>query len=130
MNNKDKDFEILYNRAKELTGKKELNKSVQYAHVGCALMTDRGNIYTGICIVANCGIGFCAEHAAIAEMLKNNESRIMKIVATDKNGAIPPCGRCRELMKQINYDNLKTEIMISNNKICTLDELLPHVWLP
>lgn len=54
-------------------------------------MTDRGNIYTGICIVANCGIGFCAEHAAIAEMLKNNnnESRIMKIVATDKNGAIP-----------------------------------------
>ncbi|MBQ3408293.1 MAG: cytidine deaminase [Clostridia bacterium] len=130
MNNKDKDFEILYNRAKELTGKKELNKSVQYAHVGCALMTDKGNIYTGICIVANCGIGFCAEHAAIAEMLKNNESRIMKIVATDKNGAIPPCGRCRELMKQINYDNLKTEIMISNNKICTLDELLPHVWLP
>lgn len=90
-------------------------------------MTDRGNIYTGICIVANCGIGFCAEHAAIAEMLKNNnnESRIMKIVATDKNGAIPPCGRCRELMKQINYDNLKTKIMISNNKICTLDEWLP-----
>ena len=37
----------------------------------------------------------------------------------------PPCGRCRELMKQINYDNLKTKIMISNNKICTLDEWLP-----
>lgn len=126
----DKDFEILYNKARELTGKKELNKSVQYAHVGCALMTDKGNIYTGICIVANCGIGFCAEHAAIAEMLKKNESRILKIVATDKNGAVPPCGRCRELMKQVNYDNLKTKIMISNDKIVELDELLPHVWLP
>ena len=112
-----------------MTGKKELNKSVQYAHVGCALMTDKGNIYTGICIVADCGIGFCAEHAAIADMLKNNESRITRIVATDKNGVVPPCGRCRELMKQINYDNLKTEIMISNNKIVTLNELLPHVWL-
>ncbi|MBR3697675.1 MAG: cytidine deaminase [Clostridia bacterium] len=128
--NMDKDFEILYNKARELTGKKELNKSVQYAHVGCALMTDKGNIYTGICIVANCGIGFCAEHAAIAEMLKKNESRILKIVATDKNGAVPPCGRCRELMKQVNYDNLKTKIMISNDKIVELDELLPHVWLP
>ena len=93
-------------------------------------MTDKGNIYTGICIVANCGIGFCAEHAAIAEMLKKNESRILKIVATDKNGAVPPCGRCRELMKQVNYDNLKTKIMISNDKIVELDELLPHVWLP
>lgn len=126
----DKDFEILYNKARELTGKKELNKSVQYAHVGCALMTDKGNIYTGICIVANCGIGFCAEHAAIAEMLKNNESRIVKIVATDKNGAVPPCGRCRELMKQVNYENLNAKIMISNDKVVKLNELLPHVWLP
>ena len=126
----DRDFEILYNRARELTGKKELNKSVSYAHVGCALMTDKGNIYTGICIVANCGIGFCAEHAAIAEMLKNNESRIVKIVATDKNGVVPPCGRCRELMKQVNYENLKAKIMISNDKIVELSELLPYVWLP
>lgn len=126
----DKDFEILYDKARELTGKKELNKSVQYAHVGCALMTDKGNIYTGICIVANCGIGFCAEHAAIAEMLKNNESRIVKIVATDKNGVVPPCGRCRELMKQVNYENLKAKIMISNDKIVELSELLPYVWLP
>ncbi|MBR2704522.1 MAG: cytidine deaminase [Clostridia bacterium] len=126
----DKDFEILYNKAKELTGKKDLNKSVQYAHVGCALITDKGNIYTGVCIVACCGIGFCAEHAAIAEMLKNDESRIVKIVATDKNGAVPPCGRCRELIKQINYDNLKTEVMISNDKVTTIEKLLPDVWLP
>ena len=126
----DKDFEILLKRAKEITGKKELNKSLSYAHVGCALMTDKGNIYTGICVVADCAIGFCAEHAAIAEMLKNNESRILKIVATDSNGAVPPCGRCRELMKQVNFENLKTEIMIGENQIVTLAELLPHVWLP
>ncbi len=73
----DKDFTILYNKAKELTGKKELNKSISYAHVGSALLTDKGNVYTGVCIVADCGIGFCAEHAAIAEMIKNNESRIL-----------------------------------------------------
>ena len=126
----DKDFELLYQKAMALTGKKELNKSVAYAHVGCALMTDKGNIYTGVCIVTDCALGFCAEHAAIADMIKHDESRILKIVATDKNGAVPPCGRCRELMKQINFDNLKTEVMISNNEVYTLEELLPHVWLP
>ena len=126
----DKDFNILYNKAKELTGKKELNKSISYAHVGCALLTDKGNIYTGVCIVADCGIGFCAEHAAIADMIKNNESRILKIVATDQNGPVPPCGRCRELIKQINTDNLNTQIMISNTEIYSLRELLPHIWMP
>lgn len=62
-------------------------------------------------------------------MLKNDESRILKIVATDKNGAISPCGRCRELIKQINDDNMKTQIMIGDNEIYTLDELLPHAWI-
>ena len=126
----DKDFNVLYNKAKELTGKKELNKSISYAHVGCALLTDKGNIYTGVCIVADCGIGFCAEHAAIADMIKNNESRIIKIVATNQNGPVPPCGRCRELIKQLNIDNLNTQIMINNKEIYSLRELLPHTWMP
>ena len=37
--------------------------------------------------------------------------KILKIVATGKNGATPPCGRCRELIKQINEANMKTQIM-------------------
>ena len=98
----DKDFDILYKKAKELAGKKILNKSITYAHVGCALLT---------------------------EMLKNNESRIKKIVAVGKTGAIPPCGRCRELMKQLNIENLSTQIMTSDNEIHTLNELLPQPWI-
>ena len=125
----DKDFERLYQKAKNLTGVKKLNKSISYAHVGCALLTDKGNIYTGICMVAACGIGFCAEHAAIIEMLKNDESRIVKIIATDKHGVTPPCGRCRELIKQVNEENMKTEIMIGENEVYTLEELLPHPWI-
>ena len=125
----DQDFETLYKKASELTGVKELNKSVSYAHVGCALMTDQGNIYTGICIDAPCGIGFCAEHAAIAEMLKNNESKIAKIIAVGKTGILPPCGRCRELIKLVNSDNMKTQVMIAKDIIVTLEELLPNAWI-
>ncbi len=73
-------------------------------------------------------IGFCAEHSAIAEMLKHNESRIVKIVATNSNVAIPPCGRCREFIRMVNSDNMETEVMVSENEIVKLKELLPHPW--
>ena len=49
--------------------------------VGCALVTEKGNVHLGVCIDVSCGIGFCAEHGAIAAMLMNGESRIAKIVA-------------------------------------------------
>src|SRR5262245_29793038 len=71
--------------------------------VAAALQTAAGNVYTGVCIDTQCGLGFCAEHAAIAEMLKARESAIAMIVAVTSGGAIiPPCGRCRELIRQVN----------------------------
>jgi hypothetical protein len=42
--------------------------------VAAAILTASGAVYTGICIDARCGMGFCAEHSAVAEMLKARES--------------------------------------------------------
>ena len=39
-----------------------------------ALETASGNVYTGINLDLACGIGFCAEHSAVAEMLKARET--------------------------------------------------------
>ena len=90
----DKDFEILLTEAKKLAKKRILNEYASCGHVGCALLTKSGNIYTGICIDSNCSLGNCAEYAAIAEMLKHNESEIDKIVAYAAKGKIySPCGR-------------------------------------
>ena len=124
----DKDFEILYKRASEIAVKERLTDFVKYGHVGAALLTDKGNIYTGVAITCACNIGFCAEHSAIAEMLKNRESRIVKIVAANSNSALSPCGRCREFIRMINHKNMDTEVMIENNQIVKLKELLPHAW--
>ncbi len=33
--------------------------------VGCALLTDKGNLYLGVCIDTSSSMGFCAEHNAI-----------------------------------------------------------------
>ena len=100
------------------------------ASVGAALLTTKGNLYTGVNIDVACGIGFCAEHSAIAEMLKNRETQIEMIVAVNEEGILPPCGRCRELMFQINNENIHTKVYLSKEKYVTLDELLPIRWKP
>ncbi len=90
--------------ALSVTGKFNSSKYCSSGSVGAAILTSNNNIFTGICIDTSCGIGFCAEHSAIAEMLKNKESEIKMIVAIDENGIIlPPCGRCRELILSIKY---------------------------
>lgn len=49
--------------------------------VASALVTASGNVYCGVCIDVSSGIGFCAEHAAVAAMITAGESEIDTIVA-------------------------------------------------
>lgn len=66
------------------------------ATVAAALVTAESSVFTGVCVDTACSLGFCAEHAAIAEMLKARQSRVQMIAAVNKDGAVlPPCGRCR-----------------------------------
>lgn len=126
----DNDFEKLIEEAKKIAEKKILSEYASCGHVGCALMTDKGNIYTGICIDSNCALGNCAEYAAIAEMLKNNESKIEKIVAYSAKGKIyAPCGRCRELIRMVDNSNLETEVMVDEKKIYKLKDLLAEMYI-
>ena len=97
-------------------------------YVGAALVTVGGNLYTGINVSVNCGIGFCAEHSAVSEMIKNGETKIRTIVAATAKGAIlPPCGRCRELLFQVDATNLDTSVILESGEQ-PLRDLLPHNW--
>src|SRR3989344_721560 len=97
--------------------------------VAAALETEDGVIITGVCVDASCGIGFCAEHAAIAELGKTKSMRIKKIIAVNWDGSIlPPCGRCRELIYEVDYRNADTRVIIASNKDVALSELLPMRW--
>jgi cytidine deaminase len=97
--------------------------------VAAALRTRSGRIYTGICVDTACSMGFCAEHAAVAEMLKSHEAEVETIVAVSENvGIIAPCGRCRELLWQLHPSNSATRIIISTDRTLTLAELLPEPW--
>jgi cytidine deaminase len=103
--------------------------------VGATLLTDNGNHYSGVCIDTGSGTGFCAEHSAIAAMVTAGEYRIAKIVAVwrdERDGklyVLPPCGRCREFIRQIDEGNLETEVVLAGAKTQKLKELLPyHEW--
>ena len=122
------DFEALTQIARQTLNPRQLTEDSSAGSVAAALITDQGNVYTGVCIDTPCSMGFCAEHAAIAAMITAGESRIEKIVAVnDEAGIVAPCGRCREFMYQINPDNYSTQILLRSG-IVTLEELLPHVW--
>lgn len=107
----------------------ELNDFISYGSVAAAIETIGGNIYTGVSIDTACSMGFCAEHGAVAEMLKHGESKIKRVVAVTANGqAVPPCGRCRELMSQLAQENESAMVEVENEVFVTLGSLLPYDW--
>lgn len=119
----------LVSAARLVLGEFPLGDDRSAGAVAAALRTEAGHIYTGISLQLDCGIGFCAEHSAIAEMLKHRETRIAEIVALSAQGIRPPCGRCRELMRQVSPANADTLVAIAAGRSVPLRELLPHHWL-
>ena len=126
----DKGDDELIRKAKDVCGDFPLRDDFSAGSVGAAIRTTGGNVYTGICIDLACGLGFCAEVAAIAEMLKNRETEIETVVAVCRKGILPPCGRCRETMAQLDTRNLDARVIVGEQKSVALRELLPTHWLP
>ena len=108
----------------------QLRDSFSAGSVGAALLTAEGNIYTGICCDLACGLGFCAEVAAVAEMLKARETHVAAVVAVAGGRILgAPCGRCRETLIQIDRRNLDCVVLMGEEREVLLRELLPEHWL-
>lgn len=122
--------EELIRQAASVINSRRLSACVQAGGVGSALITESKKIYVGVCVDADCGMGFCAEYNAIGNMITFGESKILKIVAVSKYGmVIPPCGRCREFIVQVNPENADTIVLLDKQKTVRLKELLPEHWL-
>jgi cytidine deaminase len=125
--------EELIKHAKAVINPHDINGRL-VGDVGAALATSNGNIFTGVCIDA-AATGICAEHSAIAAMVTAGEYKISKIVAVwndekdDSSYVLPPCGKCREIIRQIDNSNLDTTVILQKHKIVRLRELLPYnLW--
>jgi cytidine deaminase len=120
----------LINAAKEVCGEFSLREDFSAGSVSAAIRTAQGKVYTGICIDLACGLGFCAEVAAVAEMLKHRETQISAIVTVSAGKVLgAPCGRCREMMVQVDAKNLDSMVILGENEEVSLRELLPDHWL-
>ncbi|MBR2875731.1 MAG: cytidine deaminase [Clostridia bacterium] len=106
--------------------------------VGAALLTEDGKVYKG-CNIENVAFGptVCAERVAFLKALSEGERNFTKIaVVGGKNGeikgAFPPCGVCRQVMREFCNDNFEILIVKGNNKYDTvlLKDLLPLSFKP
>lgn len=103
-------------------------------HVGAALLTKDGKIYTG-CNIENAAYGpsNCAERTAFFKAISEGILKFDAImVVGGSNGKIkdycPPCGVCRQVMMEFcNPDEFKIFLAKSKDDIVeyTLKELLP-----
>ena len=135
----------LIQKAQAVINPRKIAHGFTVGDVGCALLTDKDNLHVGVCIDVGGGIGFCAEHSAIASMITHGEQAIRRIVAVLGDGTIvPPCGRCREFMRQIRGAGNNTPVLLLSaygaqrarlelgandalSKPFDIDELVEHV---
>ena len=103
-------------------------------HVGAALLTKSGKIYTG-CNIENAAYGpsNCAERTASFKAVSEGEKEFEAIaIVGGPEGKIedfcPPCGVCRQVMAEFCDKDFK--IILSNGKkevkTFTLSDLLPE----
>lgn len=121
----------LYNKAKERLNPRTLSPFIEAGGVAAAILTDKGNIYTGVCIDTACTLGMCAERNAIANMITNGESKIIKLVCVMEDGSVgSPCGVCREYLMQLDKHSEQIEILTDCDTMATitLGELIPDWW--
>ncbi len=107
-----------------------------YSHfaVGAALLTEGGRIYTG-CNIENAAFGasVCAERTAIFKAVSEGERSLRAIVIAgapqgqDPAEICPPCGTCRQVMKEFAGPDFKVILAVSEEeyKIFDMEEILP-----
>lgn len=103
-------------------------------HVGAALLTSEGEIYTG-CNIENAAYGpsNCAERTAVFKAVSEGKKEFEAIaIVGGKNGKIenfcPPCGVCRQVLAEFCKKDFEIVLAKSTNeyKIMTLEQLLPE----
>lgn len=128
-------FMQLFASAKACYNPRVVSPFIEAGGVSAAILTDQGNVYTGVCIDTASTLGMCAERNAIANMLTHGESKIVKLVCylRDEDGCEmvgSPCGACREYLMQLDKDSGDIEILSNHltGETIRLRQLIPDWW--
>ena len=105
--------------------------------VGAALLCKDGSVYTG-CNVENSSFSAtnCAERTAFFKAVSEGKKEFTAIaICGGKNGVIegvfPPCGVCRQVMREFCADDFEIHLLKSDGiETYTLGQLLPVSFQP
>ena len=101
-------------------------------HVGAALRTKSGRIFTGVNIEnAAYPTTMCAERVAIYKAVSEGEREFEVIAVVTSNGG-SPCGGCRQVMAEFGLDTI---VLIGDGdgrllQQTTVNDLLPGAFTP
>ena len=99
--------------------------------VGAAVLTDRGNIYTGANVEnISYGLTNCAERSAIFSAVSAGERKICAIAIAGSAEYTMPCGACRQVLSEFADANCPVYLVNTETdvQVHTLAELLPYAF--
>lgn len=101
-------------------------------HVGAALMTEDGEIFTGCNIeISSYSPTICAERTAIFKAVSEGHKKVKAIAVVGDSEFTYPCGVCRQVIREFGKEAI---IIVANSednyKEYKLEELLPHSFGP
>ena len=84
----------------------------QISSVAAVLRTKNGRIFRGVNIEieASAPCSICAEYAAIGTMVTEGEKAIDTIVAVSTSSVLPPCGQCRQFIREFGNPFVIVEV--------------------
>lgn len=100
--------------------------------VGAALLASDGTVFQG-CNVENASFGLtvCAERVAIQTAVAAGVTSFRAVaIATDKDVPVPPCGACRQVLREFAPD---LQVVLEQDPepiVVSLAELLPRSFGP
>ena len=122
-------YDLLAKKAVE--AKKNALPTYSKFHVGAALLTEEGKIYSGCNIESSSySLTICAERTAIFKAISEGERKFKAIaIASDSPDYISPCGACRQVISDLCGD---IDVILVNGigdyKINKTSELLPYAF--
>ena len=121
----DIDWEVLHNRAVEMTARAYAPYS-NY-RVGVAGLVDDGRIVAG-CNVENAayGVTLCAECGMVSQLHADGGGRLVAVACVDGRGTpLMPCGRCRQLLWENGGPDC---LLMTPEGVLPMSEVLPQAF--
>ena len=100
-------------------------------HVGAALLTKSGKVYTG-CNVENAsyGLTICAERVALTKAVSDGHRQFKAMAVVAPSASLSPCGACRQVLAE--FGDMVVVCADSRDarriRLNLLSELLPHTF--